>query len=409
MNSKIKKFFSLSLGLMVLSFSACHDNDLEPCNAEIIEDYTYFHNNRILTNHCTKGDGVDYRIKAESTYGFYDVTASLKVEKGTTILFEDGAGLQITGSGSISAIGTAAETITLRGEEITDKGSWRGILIDTDQTDNALEYVLVQGGGGASFNSNDNKGNIVVYADAKISINNCTIKNSASYGVNADYATSTVTSFMNNTFSNNHIPVIMHGNKVDVVDATNTFSGNDNDYVHTRVSYGNHEISTTKVWQALQVPYRITAADFGIFKHQEVGSNGRLTINAGAVVEFETQTGFDIDDTATFSAIGTATNRIKFRGVDPTAGSWDGFGFSFTQSPSNAIKYADIEHAGSNKGAIDMWADPFLTIEEVHFNKIAGCVFYDAPKQAVDPANPKLTRTNVTYTNVISQYCKGTQ
>ncbi|BDS14292.1 hypothetical protein [Aureispira anguillae] len=414
MKSIIKKILFISLPLTILSFGACRETCISPCglpcdtpcicDAEVINDPAYFKTNRVLTNNCTTGDGIDYIVEATTVANYYDVTTKLTVEKGTTILFKDGAGLAIKGTGSISAIGEATEMITFRGEEVSDEGAWRGVYIETDQTDNNLEYVHIQGAGGESFNSNDDKGNLVIYADAKVSVKNCRFSNSTSYGVNSNYTSADLTSLLNNTFENNNIPILIRGNHVDIVDATNTFLNNTNSYVHVRVG---SEIKTSKIWQALSIPYRITSSDFGIFKHQEVGSNGKLTINAGTTIEFETQTGFKIDDTATFLAVGTANNRIKFRGANPVAGSWDGIQFNFTQSPSNEIAYADIEHAGSENGAIYMWADPFVNVHDVSLSEIPSCAFFDAPKSPQDPTNPRLTRNNINYTNVGSQYCKG--
>lgn len=415
MRQTIKKLFPALFSIFLLSFSACKEDCKDTntcstpitCSAIIIDKADYFHADKVLENHCTTGDGIDYIIETEAIYDYYDVTAKLKVEKGTTILFKARAGLAVKGLGSIVAIGTASEPITFKGEEEHSVGAWRGIYIESDKPENELRYVTIKGAGGDNFNSNDDKGNIIIYGAAKVSIDNCMITNSASYGVNANYETATIQSFKGNKLNNNTTPILIFGNNVDIVDASNSFSNNVNNYVETKVSVGNHEINTTKIWQALSIPYRIVTSDNGIFKHQAVGANGSLTINAGAVIEFETQTGFDIDDTATFSAEGTASNKITFKGVNSAAGSWDGIRFHFTQSPNNKIVHAIIEHAGSGKGAIYMWGDPVVLLRDVAFQNIANCTIYDAPKFQQDPDNPNLTTTNVTYTNAASHYCRG--
>jgi len=209
---------------------------------------------------------------------------------------------------------------------------------------------------------------------------------------------------MNNKFINNNTPILIRANDVDIVDASNIFSGNINSYIHTRVG---SEITTNKVWQALSIPYQITSADFGISRLQRVRSNGKLTINPGAKLLFEVQTGLKVDNTATLSAIGTASNKITFSGVDPRAGSWDGIQFHFTQSPGNEIRHAIIEHAGSDQGAIFMWADPAVKVNNVTINEVSNCAFFDAPKGIIGSANPNLTRTDITYNNIGSQYCMG--
>lgn len=406
-----KIIFSILLFSILLSFSSCddcHDTNTCPCevtntcpciSAEEINDLNYFQTDRTLSNICP--NGIDYII---ATDNIYEVTANLIIEEGVSIQFVDGAGLAIEETGSINAVGNSASPILLQGVNDNATGAWRGIIIYSDKTSNALNHVRIKGAGGDQFNSNNDRGALVVYADAKVSIDNCTFENSAAYGVNSNYTSAEITSLMNNKFINNNTPILIRADHADIVDATNSFSGSTNSYVHTRV--GN-EIKTNKVWQALSIPYQITSSDFGIFKLQEIGSNGKLTINAGASLVFETQTGLKINDTGALSAIGTASNKITFSGVDPQAASWDGIQFHFTQSPSNEITYATIEHAGSDQGAIYMWANPAVKVNNVNINDISNCAFYDAPKGTTDPANPNLARTNITYNNVASQYCQG--
>lgn len=406
MKSICKFFSSILLCSIVLSFSSCEPKEgcettnTCPCtSAEQITDISYFQTDRTLSNICP--NGIDYVI---ATDAIYSVTANLVIEEGVNIQFVDGAGLAIEETGSINALGNASSPIVLQGENENMIGAWRGIIIYSDKTANAFNYVTIKGAGGDEFNSNGERGSLVVYADAKVKIDNCVFENSAAYGINANYTSAEITSLMSNKFVNNNTPILIRANNADIIDATNSFSGNTNSYVHTRIG---SQIETNKIWQALSIPYQITSADFGITKLQRVGNNGKLTINAGAKLLFETQTGLEINDTGTFSAIGTASNKIEFSGVDPQAASWYGIEFRFTQSPSNEISYANIKHAGSDQGAIYMWADPALNVNNVTISDVSNCAFFDAPKAASAPGNPNLTQSNITYNNVASQYCKG--
>lgn len=405
-----KVYLSIFLFSIILTFTSCDCSVTNTCpcqvtntcpctSAEEINDLSYFNSDRTLSNICS--DGVDYLIAVDE---LFEVTAALTIEEGVTIEFVDGAGLAIRETGSINAIGNAASPIILKGQDENAVGAWLGIIIYSDKTANALDYVTIKGAGGDQFNSNGERGNVVVYADSKVRINNCSFENSAAYGLNSNYTSAEITSLMNNKFVNNNTPILVRANYADIVDATNSFSNNTNSYVHTRTG---SEITTNKIWQALSIPYQITSSDFGITKLQRVGSNGKLTINPGVSILFETQTGIKIEDTATFSAVGTASNKIMFQGVDPQAASWYGIEFRFTQSPSNEISHAVIEHAGSDQGAIYMWADPAIKVSNVTINDVSNCAFYDAPKGTMDAANPNLTQTNITYNNVASQYCKG--
>lgn len=394
------------LGLLLLvggGFSACDITPPPPpaCTGPtIINTANYFATDQTLTNHCP--NGVDYIIEGTTPY---EVLGALTIEAGTSIQFKGNTGLSIEQGAKIIASGTATEPITMEGST-TVSGEWRGIIIYSDDISNKLNYVTISGAGGASFNSNGERGNLVVYADSKIDITNCTFSNSAAYGINSNYESATIRSLMNCQFIGNETPVLVRGNYADVVDATNSFTNNTNSFVHVVITVGIASIQTAKVWQALSIPYRL--AGESVFKAQEIDqTTGGLTINAGAVIEFESEVGFSIDDSAYFKAVGTANNRIVFRGASALSGFWDGINISFTQNPLNEIGFVDVEHAGSGDGAVHMWADPVLNVHDTNFKDIKNCVFYDAPKSATDPDNPNLTRTNVTYTNVGTEYCKG--
>ena len=393
----------LTMLVFILFSSGCQPKDIiEECNAITINTSNFFKTNQRLIDHCQKGDGVDYIIEAESVYGYYEVEGELVIEDGVTIVFKEDAGLSVRGTGVIKTLGTSAKGIVLRGESNNNIGTWKGVYVESNKS-NSFSYTTIKGGGGDSFNSNNNKGNLIIYAGAKIAVNNCQFMNSPTYGVNIDYYTNVdITSFMSNHFLDNGTPLLVRGNNANIVDATNRFSNNTNNYVQVIVGT---EIRTAQTWQALEIPYRLYAD--GGFTLQEVGNNGSLTIAKGATVEFESQTGFKVNTTGAFIAKGTSGEPITFRGSNATAGYWNGIQFWFTQNPLNEISYANIEHAGSGDGAIYMWADPKLTIKDVSFKSISSCAFYDAPKGTAGTNNPKLTQSNNTYTNVGSQYCKG--
>jgi hypothetical protein len=130
---------------------------------------------RTLSNICP--NGVDYII---ATDNIYEVTANLTIEAGVSIEFVDGAGLAIEETESFNALGNAQDPILLQGVNENAIGSWRGIIIYSDKTANALDYVTIKGAGGDPFNSNGEQGSLVVYADPNLSRSNITYNNVAS-------------------------------------------------------------------------------------------------------------------------------------------------------------------------------------------------------------------------------------
>lgn len=393
--------------IVALSFGSCvpDDNDCSNSMPIRITDNSYFSTDRVLTNNNNCEEGIDYIIEGTTAYS---VSADLVIEPGVRIRFEGMTGLEIEETGSIAANGVAGSEIIMEGESAGLVGAWRGVMIYSDDIKNKLNYVTIDGAGGNSFNSNDDKGNLVVYADARVHITNCTFSNGAEYGLNSNYPSGNITNLSNCKFDNNKTPILIRANDADIVDASNTFSGNTNSYVHVRVrDIGSNE---TKRWQALAIPYRITTADFGISKQVSIGSNSSLTIEPGTTIEFEAQTGIKVDDTGAFIARGTSTNPIIFTGVTKIAGSWAGIAFEFTDNVLNEISHATIEYGGSTtqEGAIYMWADPKVRVMNVTFKDIEACAFFDSPKSQNQPDNPNLTRSDITYTNIGGgNYCRG--
>lgn len=397
---KLNKISIFILGMLVWSSMGCENKDPleEPCNPEIISETDHFKVPVKLTNRCTKEGAVDYIIKAANIYGDYAVEGELIIEPGTTIQFEAGAGLAVDGTGSITAEGTASQPITLMGENSNDIGSWKGVYIGSNNVKNRLEYVTIKGGGSEEFNSNGEKANIVLYAGGKVAINNCIIENSAAFGINSNYTDGEITSCMGNAFNNNETPMLIRANNIHEIDASNTFSGNNNSYVYCIVG---DDITDNKIWQAISIPYRFYASSGGLFPFQYVDNSGQLTINAGATLEFESGTGLAIYDNASLIAKGTASNPITFTGSSKVAGFWSGLYFRETQSPLNEIAHAVIEYASSDDGAITLSIHPKLNVNNTTFKDISNCAFYDERAGV----NPNLTRTDLTYTNVGNQYC----
>lgn len=390
------------LALSILTNTGCRPKSDDTCSTIVIDDAGYFLVDRTLTNHCS---GVDYFIKNGTVYDYLSVEGNLIIEAGTTVQFADGGGLTIEDNGSIRSLGMAGAPVTLRaGEGAT--GDWRGIMIYSGNTTNTLQYTTISGGGSAEFNSNNDKGSLVLYADSKVRINNCTFENSAEYGVNANYGSTDLLAFENNTIQNNQTAMRIRPDFAHKITASNQFPSNVNNYVHLQV--GN-EIDGNRTWEALSIPYRLTASSGGLFPDQEVINGATLTLQPGFMMEFEANTGLYIRQNAALNAVGTAAKPIRFTGASAVAGFWDGLYFSNTNNPLNQLTHVEINYAGgdSSIGAIAMWGRPKLTLSNVTLRNISGgCAIYDNNGlNAGVVTNPNYTAIDVTFENVGSQYC----
>lgn len=384
---KIRSIFIAALSLA--AFASCNpkDNNPAPDTNAIVLDCDYFKQNRILTDHSERP--VDYYINC-----VMDATANIVVEPGVVIEFGPDAGIIVEG-GSLKATGTATNKIVFTGQQKV-KGSWKGILYNSNNTDNELAYVDISYAGGASFNANNDKASLILWSDTKLRIDHVNIKNSASAGISATYTNANFS--LDNTVINNcnDYPILIlpsYMNKMNkTCDLTNNASGKD----YVLVQINTNAINQSMTWRNISVPYRVSSN----YQHYKdiVIDEGDVTIEPGAHIVFEEGNGMVINQNASLKAIGTsdANGKVQFSGAIPIAGSWKGIYFRFTSSPLNTITNAVIKHAGKKieggDGAISMWADPTLTVSNVSFIDIDACAMYNY--KTID--NPNLIQSNNT-------------
>lgn len=343
-----------------------------------------------------RGTGVDYIINCVA-----DVEGDLIIEPGVTIQFGEDGALDVN-FGSIQAIGTAEKPITFTGEDKVP-GSWGYIVFKTDDVKNKMHYCIVEHAGAFQVSSNGDKGNVIVMNSSRLEMENCTIRESEEYGVKITSSSAELPKFVNNIITSSKWPVHIPSNLVHNISG-GSFTGNTNDAILvTSNGGGNNELvepGDIHIWTKLDVPYQIA-------KTLKI-SGGTLEIMPGVVIQFENGVGIDVgeSDASTLIANGTASERILFTGVTKAPGAWNKIEFRFTQSPLNSITYATIEYAGSDNGAIEMWSDPVLTVENVDFKNISSCAFYDNVPDfnpSAQVVNPNLSWSNLSYDGIANE------
>lgn len=324
---------------------------------------------------------------------------NVTLEPGVTIAFETGAGFFIGSNGSLNANGTSVKKITLTG---TDKkpGAWAGIYVNSNDVKNEISNAIIEYAGGATFNSNGDKGAVIIHASGKIKLSNNLIQYSAAYGVN-NYRNGDIENFENNRINNNNIPGIFSVSKIDQIKESNNFEGNTTNKFEIAVA---GTISSVSTWYRLNIPYMVTS--YSHIKHSDI--DAALTIQPGTIIEMGEGTGMKVTTKGSLKIVGTPSEKIIIRGVNPIAGSWRRIEYQFTSSPNNQIQYAEIMHAGANptdsKGGVYMWANPMLSISNTHFSHILSCAVYAAPNTS--SPNPNLSIGDaVTYSNCGGEVC----
>jgi hypothetical protein len=374
-------------------FVSCKEEDNEP--EPLVLDCNSFSNSNPgkITKLEDRGIAIDYIIDCTIT-----VDIDLTIDPGVTIAFTNGAGMLIREDGSLTATGTPDKPIVFTGTDKI-KGSWKGIISYSNDVKNKLDNVTIEYAGGGSFNSNGDLGALILWADARFTIENTTIKSSEAFGLNCNYSRYTV-SIKNLTVTDCEMPVnTADPNMISGIES-GSFTGNAVDAIKIGKP-GGAALSGTHVWTPLDVPYRISRSLWV--------KDSRLTIQPGVTIEFENGTGITVGDSdeSTLIAIGTPTNPILFTGVNKVPGAWENIDFHFTKSPLNEISHAIIEYGGSpgSDGVVYMWAKPVAKITNVTFREIGSCAMYTAPSSS-NP-NENLTESNNTMNNVAGGYLCG--
>ena len=374
--------------LALIAASCSSDDPVEPpVNVDpILLDCDYFIENRTLVDNPNAP--IDYIVSCVS-----QVRANLIVEPGVVIAFTPDSGLILREDvSSIKAVGTANKPIVFTGTQPT-RGSWRGIFVESENSLNIMEFVTVSYGGGQAFNSNGDRGNVIVYADGALTLKNCTVNNSLTSGLNAVYRNTRLT-LQNNVFSGNANPLLINTVYATQTSATDNYSGNDLD----RVLLYNYsaQFENSSVWKKINVPYRVLNTG-----NSGVNARGELTIEPGITIEMSPGTKINIRDTGGLKMVGNAANPITIKGVSNTPGSWVGIKIDGT-NPMNEIAFATISNAGedpsTNKGAIDLWYNAKLSVHDTQFKDLASCGVYGRLLGG-QSSNPNYSSYNLTFTN----------
>ncbi len=286
--------------------------------------------------------------------GVIKVSGALTIPAGTTLKFANNAGLEILETGSLNATGTKEKPITFTGVTQT-KGAWKGLAFRSNDPANKLIYANVLFAGSAEFCCDYSipsgivaavsLGSSLIEAPVQVTIANSLIANSGNYGLYL-FRSGTLPGFSSNTFkSNTKAPVILPFSRVGLLDSASVYGGGTdvNSEQFVRVNEVDNDTNITQTMRKLDVPYRISA---GVADAQ-LEYRGALTINAGAVLEFESNSGLQITRTGSLTISGTATERVILKGRLSNPGYWRGI--NILSNGGNSMNYATIRDAGSTK------------------------------------------------------------
>lgn len=135
--------------------------------------------------------------------------AKVTIEAGTELQFRAEAGLVIADTDDmLIAQGTAEAPIRFIGRE-QGVATWRGIYFGSGNAQNLIDHAEIKGGGFAGFNSNENTGGVVIYAEGAATISNTVISDTNTCGISAEYENGQLTDGGGNTYSGVQIDICL--------------------------------------------------------------------------------------------------------------------------------------------------------------------------------------------------------
>ena len=291
----------------------------------------------------------------------------LTIEPGTVIRFGANGSLSV-GYGSnatVIANGTAANPIIFTSSALLPAaGAWKGLVFyDKTLSNSVLNFCEIRFAG-----SNPTYGAVSILG-CDITMKNCTISNSGSYGIYTTYS-SDKGGFV--AFENNKVDkTVKYGIEMNAQKISTLVSGNI--FTETKGIHitGDFSSNTAQTWNNLNVPYIVT---------DELDIDGSLTIAPGSTFKFEANGWMAIGyrTVTTFVADGAAAaTPITFtsNASSPNAGAWRGITFYDNIQTNSKMNFCVIDYAGpvaTNYGAIVMSGTASITFTNNIIRNSAG-------------------------------------
>ena len=294
--------------------------------------------------------------------GVVTVNAKLTLQSDVAIRFGDNGGLDVSSTGALNAIGTSDKPITLTGT-VQTPGSWRGVMVRSNNPANVLEHTAISFGGGERYAASNGTANLYVDTGARLGATNVTLSNSQSDGAFIETGVAIDVWQQNRSVDNDGFAVVVSAEVVGSIDAGSTYEENGDN----RIKIIARAIDEAQTWPNAGVPYFLS----GI-----VVVNDALTIAAGASFEADVDAGIDVAAEGSLAVAGTAAAPVTMVGDVNVEGTWSGV-IVRSNNPANALSFLQISDAGgarfsASTGEANVYVDTGARAA------IADCTFADS-------------------------------
>jgi len=278
----------------------------------------------VFTNVNADPNVADYYIT-----GVLNVESELKIDSGVIIEMGAGASIVIKTTGTLIARGDAANPIIITGRT-KSRGSWKYIMLNSNDPNNEITYVNIAYGGG----DNSNNGAIYLNTGANLKIKNSIISNSKNNAIVLGAPDAVLSEFTDNVIEGNEYPMQIRPTQIPQISSSNTFNNNDNAFITIEGSY----IKTPMVWDKKQLP----------FVHKGITNiEADVSITQGVHVNMDYTSSIRVLPTGSLNVSGIASDRVVFSSVEQLQGYWHSLLYQ-SRSNNNSLNYVDISYGGGS-------------------------------------------------------------
>lgn len=277
----------------------------------------------------------DYEVN-----GLVIVSAQLILEPGVVVRFGPDAELQFRDGGSLFAVGTPPQRITLEAASPI-RGFAKGLYFASGSVASRIEYADLRYLGRLGEIIIDERlqnGAIAGFLGGELALRNSTVMGSSFIGAELDQRSLVLTEFADNRFYDNaSTGIIVSPESVGKLDAASDYLGGaqPNGLPFVVVSRPDSTLAGTILWPNIGAPY-------GVEKLRITG--GDHVVAPGAEFVFNAEGTFDLEN-GTLTAIGTPQQPILFRGLEATSGWWADIDLLGSTAQ---LRHVEVRHGGSD-------------------------------------------------------------
>ena len=269
--------------------------------------------------------------------GEIDSHGKIVINEGADFRFASGIRFRIRNTGVIQAMGTAANPVIFKGA-VEQAGAWTGLFIESSSVENQLNHVHFSHAGHSNIAPGYGKAALAFASAARTNLSGLMFSDVDGYGMYIRYDNSVI-GFDNLSFGQGLAEgaVYMRSTQISSIDQQSDFGNN-----YVVVDGGTLNTGVNHTWIKLQNGKYLFTSTADIYD--------RITIQAGAVLEFTNDVLFRLRSGSVIVAEGTAPDRIVFTRQTGTGAYWRGIYYQST-SVESIMNYVEVSYAGnSNAG-----------------------------------------------------------